>query len=60
MAGPTKAQSQPKMLIYQVKSGDALSRLAKKHGVSMAELRRINNLKSDNIQIGQKLKIPKS
>ncbi len=59
-SGPKKAQSQPKMLIYQVKSGDALSRLAKKHGVSMAELRRINNLKSDNIQIGQKLKIPQS
>lgn len=60
VAGPSKAPSQPKMLIYQVKSGDALSRLAKKHGVSMAELRRINNLKSDNIQIGQKLKIPQS
>ena len=60
VTGPKKAQSAPKMLIYKVKPGDALSRLAKKHGVSMAELRRINNLKSDNIQIGQKLKIPQS
>ena len=46
------------VLSHKVKSGDSLSRLAKKYGVSMAELRSFNRLKSDNIQIGQTLKIP--
>lgn len=48
----------PNVILHKVKSGDSLSRLAKKYGVSMAELRSFNRLKSDNIQIGQTLKIP--
>ena len=69
--GPAKAQSSAKttnkavtkspsanVRLHKVKSGDSLSRLAKKYGVSMAELRSFNRLKSDNIQIGQTLKIP--
>jgi N-acetylmuramoyl-L-alanine amidase len=52
-----KAKSQ-NVVLHKVKSGDSLSRLAKKYGVSMAELRSFNRLKSDNIQIGQTLKIP--
>ena len=53
----SKAKSQ-NVVLHKVKSGDSLSRLAKKYGVSMAELRSFNRLKSDNIQIGQTLKIP--
>lgn len=43
---------------HKVKRGESLSRVAKKYGVTMSALRRHNNLKSDNILIGQVLRIP--
>ena len=43
---------------YIVKSGDTLSKIAKKYRVSVDALRRKNNLKSNIIRVGQKLKIP--
>lgn len=44
--------------VHLVRKGESLSGLAKKYGVPMSVLRRHNKLKSDNIQIGQKLRIP--
>jgi membrane-bound lytic murein transglycosylase D len=44
-------------IVYQVKSGDYLGSIAKKHNVSVAKIKQWNNLKSDNIRIGQKLVI---
>ena len=45
--------------IYTIKSGDTLSGIAKKHGVNMNDLARINSLKlTDTIHPGDKLKIP--
>lgn len=44
--------------IYIVKQGDSLYSIANKYGISVAELKRINNLSSNLLQIGQKLKIP--
>lgn len=43
---------------YTVKRGDALSTLAERFGVSMAALKFANNLRSDEIQVGQVLMIP--
>ncbi len=43
---------------YKVKSGDTLSEIAEKHRTSIAKIKKINNLKSDNLRIGQTLKIP--
>lgn len=44
---------------YVVKSGDALSKIAKKFGVKQADLMAANGIKDANkIRIGQKLKIP--
>jgi LysM repeat protein len=43
---------------YKVKSGDTLSEIAEKHRTSVSKIKKINNLRSDNIQIGQILKIP--
>lgn len=43
---------------YVVKKGDALSIIARRHGVSVKALKSANNLSSDNIRIGQKLVIP--
>lgn len=42
-----------------VRSGDTLSAIARKHRVTVAQIKAWNNLKSDNLQIGQKLVIKK-
>ncbi|HOL21904.1 MAG TPA: LysM peptidoglycan-binding domain-containing protein [bacterium] len=42
---------------YTVKKGDTLERIGKKYGVSVARLKKTNNLKSSTIKIGQTLKI---
>ena len=47
-----------KYRIYTVKKGDTLIKIAKKFNVSVKEIKKINRLKSNNIRIGQKLKIP--
>lgn len=43
--------------VYTVKSGDSLSRIGASHGVSVANLKKWNNLSSDFLSIGQKLNI---
>lgn len=43
--------------VYTVKSGDTLSHIAVQYGVTVNNLKKWNNLKSDTIYIGQKLKI---
>ena len=43
---------------YTVKSGDSLWSIAKKYDTTVTELKRINNLTSNTLQIGQQLKIP--
>lgn len=44
--------------VYTVKAGDTLYSLALKFGVSVDELKVLNNLSTDNLSIGQKLLIP--
>lgn len=43
---------------YVVRSGDSLSQIADKHGVSVSTIKAVNRLKSSRIRVGQKLKIP--
>lgn len=43
--------------VYVVKKGDTLSSIARNKKVSVAQIKKWNNLRSDNIYIGQKLKI---
>ncbi len=44
--------------VYKVKSGDTLTTIAKHYGVSVKALRSENNLTTDKIKVGDKLKIP--
>ena len=46
-------------IVYKVKSGDVLGKIARRYGVSVAQIKKWNHLKSDNIRIGQKLTIYK-
>lgn len=46
--------------IYTVKSGDTLTGIAQSHHVTVRALRAENDLKTDSIKVGQKLKIPKA
>jgi LysM repeat protein len=43
---------------YEVKSGDTLGSIARRHGTTVAGLRAANNLSGDNLRVGQKLVIP--
>ena len=40
------------------KPGDTLTRIAQKSAVSVKALRAANNLKTDQIKVGQKIKVP--
>lgn len=42
---------------YVVKKGDTLSTIARRRKVSVSQIKKWNNLRSDNIYIGQKLKM---
>lgn len=52
---PTKTTTSD---LYTVVAGDTLYSIAQKFGVSVAELKNLNNLTSNTLSIGQKLKIP--
>jgi len=45
-------------VIYKVKRGDTLAKIARKFGVSVSEIKRRNRLRSSRIYAGQKLIIP--
>ncbi|TCK03396.1 LysM peptidoglycan-binding domain-containing protein [Phorcysia thermohydrogeniphila] len=45
-------------VIYKVKRGDTLGKIAQKFGVSVAEIKRVNRIKGSKIYVGQKLRIP--
>jgi len=44
--------------LYTVKSGDTLIKIASDHKTTVRALRTANNLRTDSIKVGQKLKIP--
>ena len=44
--------------LYQVKVGDTLYGIANKYGITLKELKAINNLTNDNLAIGQLLNVP--
>jgi LysM repeat protein len=46
------------VLVYVVKSGDTLARIAQQHHTTLKTLKSINGLNRDNVAVGDKLKLP--
>jgi len=57
-AASSVPQSGQSELIYVVKSGDTVARIAKAHGTTAQALRAANSLKNDRLIVGMKLKVP--
>lgn len=55
---PTKTIDIGDTEIYQVQKGDTLYGIANKYGISLSELKAINNLDNDNLAIGQLINVP--
>ena len=51
------SSSQQTRISYKVKSGDYLGKIASRYGVTINQIKNWNNLRSNNIQIGQTLYI---
>ena len=51
-------ESVPETSIYVVQSGDYLAKISKKFNVTIAAIKKANNMTNDVVRVGQKLKIP--
>lgn len=54
---PARAE-RPRTVRHKVRRGENLSKIAQRYGVTVAAIKRANNLTSDRIQVGQRLVIP--
>ncbi|MCH9624962.1 MAG: hypothetical protein S4CHLAM123_01240 [Chlamydiales bacterium] len=43
---------------YTVQSGDSLGQIALNHKTNIKTLKQLNNLSTDTIRVGQKIKVP--
>ena len=64
-AQPAPAKPEVKQVVigphreYVVQSGDTLSLISQAFGTTISKIKEMNNLKSDNLRVGQKLNLPK-
>ena len=56
---PTSRGATGQWVYYKVKSGDSLGKIARKYHCTVKQLKNWNNLRSDRINIGQRLKVGK-
>jgi LysM repeat protein len=56
-SAPSAEIYMPELLSYTVQPKDTLYQIAMKHGVSVGDLKKLNNLSSDMIHPGQELKV---
>jgi LysM repeat protein len=55
---PSAARADSGHAVHIVKSGESLSKIARQHGTTIRAIRDANNLRTDRILVGQKLKVP--
>ena len=53
--GGARASSAKRWVAYSVKKGDNLTKIAKRIGVTVNDIRKWNSLRNDRLQVGQKL-----
>jgi len=58
--GKTKVASVKKATRYTIRRGDTLSHIAQRYKVSVGDIRRLNGIKNNSIQVGQSIKLPAS
>ena len=56
---PPPAEPEYERIRYRVRRGDTLIRIARRHGVTVRQLREWNNIRGSHIRIGQRLTIMK-
>ena len=55
----SSAKGVEEVVVYKVKRGDSLDKIAKKHNTTISTLLKLNNMKlRDSLYVGRKLKIP--
>lgn len=54
----SRTSSKSKATTHKIKSGESLSTIARKYGVTVNAIKRANGMKNDNIRAGKTLKIP--
>jgi membrane-bound lytic murein transglycosylase D len=52
-----RAQTATRAVYYTVKRGDTLSGIARRHGTTLAKVKRLNGLRGNSIRIGQRLRV---
>lgn len=57
---PSARPAGPQRIVYVVRRGDTLTRIAQRHGVTVNQLRQWNNIRGSHIRIGQRLTILRS
>lgn len=57
MSTPDPRPPAPEATYYTVRRGDTLYRIAQQHSTTVAAIRRLNNLRSTTINVGQRLRV---
>ena len=52
-----RAQTSSRAVYYTVKRGDTLGAIARRNGTTVAKIKRLSGLRSNNIRIGQRLRV---
>ncbi len=50
-------KSKPKSVTYVVRKGDTLEKIAEKYGMTIIDLRKLNDMRTSKLVVGQKLKV---